>query len=115
MNSGQEPAAGSLIASARDPVRRQQVRGELKKLLTAEKGLQPAYQRLLYKGKERWDGEFIEVCSFKNRAEDPSSLERRYVEMRKNAKIQGAQRAISAVSMEVDKMADQACLTILIA
>ncbi|KAJ8503993.1 hypothetical protein OPV22_004879 [Ensete ventricosum] len=34
-------------------------------------------------------------------------MERRYVEMRMNARIQGAQRAISAVSMEVDKMADQ--------
>ncbi|RRT83623.1 hypothetical protein B296_00017175 [Ensete ventricosum] len=86
--------------------------GELKKLLTAETGLQPAEQRLFYKGKEKGDGEFLDVCGLKNRSkvvltEDPTSLERRYVEMRKNARIQSAQRAISAVSMEVDKLADQ--------
>ncbi|THU62734.1 hypothetical protein C4D60_Mb01t08250 [Musa balbisiana] len=85
---------------------------ELKKILTAETGLQPAEQRLFYKGKERGDGEFLDVCGVKNRSkvvltEDPTSLERRYVEMRKNARIQSAQRAISAVSMEVDKLADQ--------
>ncbi|RWV83489.1 hypothetical protein GW17_00054888 [Ensete ventricosum] len=87
--------------------------GELKKILTAETGLQPAEQRLFYKGKEKGDGEFLDVCGLKNRSkvvltEDPTSLERRYVEMRKNARIQSAQRAISAVSMEVDKLADQA-------
>ncbi|RWW81923.1 hypothetical protein BHE74_00009625 [Ensete ventricosum] len=86
--------------------------GELKKILTAETGLQPAEQRLFYKGKEKGDGEFLDVCGLKNRSkvvltEDPTSLERRYVEMRKNARIQSAQRAISAVSMEVDKLADQ--------
>jgi hypothetical protein len=39
--------------------------------------------------------------------EDPSSIERRYIEMRKNARIQTAYRAISDVSMEVDKLAEQ--------
>ncbi|WOL03398.1 BAG family molecular chaperone regulator 1-like [Canna indica] len=86
--------------------------GELKKLLTVETGLQPAEQRLLYKGKERGDGEFLDVCGVKNRSKvvlavDPTSLERRFIEMRKNVRIQNAQRAISAVSMEVDKLADQ--------
>ncbi|KAJ8631412.1 hypothetical protein MRB53_024735 [Persea americana] len=61
--------------------------GELKKLLTAETGLQPGEQRLLFR--------------------DPSSREKRFIEMRRNAKIQSAHRAISDVSMEVDNLADQ--------
>lgn len=90
--------------------------GELKKLLTAETGLQPAEQRLLYKGRDRKNGEFLDACGVKNRsklvlAEDPTSLERRYLEMRKNARIQSAQRAITAVSMELDRLADQVCIS----
>ncbi|XP_008802416.1 BAG family molecular chaperone regulator 1-like isoform X2 [Phoenix dactylifera] len=87
--------------------------GELKKLLTAETGLQPGEQRLMYRGKERRDGEYLDLCGVKNLSkmvlvQDPTSLERRYVEMRRNARIHSAQRTISDVSLEVDKLADQA-------
>ncbi|XP_010941523.2 BAG family molecular chaperone regulator 1 isoform X2 [Elaeis guineensis] len=86
--------------------------GEVKKLLTAETGLQPGEQRLMYRGKERRDGEYLDLCGVKNLSkvvlvQDPTSLERRYVEMRRIAGIQSAQRAISDVSFEVDKLADQ--------
>ncbi|KAH7678854.1 Ubiquitin-like protein [Dioscorea alata] len=85
--------------------------GDLKKLLATETGLQPAEQRLLYKGKERTNSEFLDACGVKDRSklvltEDPSSLERRYIAMRKNARIQSAHRAIFTVSMELDKLAD---------
>lgn len=86
--------------------------GELKKLLAAETGLQPAEQRLVFRGKERDDGEYLDTCGVKDRSkvslvQDPISIERRLVEMRRNAKIQTVQRAVSGVAAEVDKLADQ--------
>ncbi|KAE7996128.1 hypothetical protein FH972_000876 [Carpinus fangiana] len=88
--------------------------GEVKKLLTAETGLQPDEQRVIFRGKERENGEYLDTCGVKDRSkvmlmEDPSSIERRVIEMRRNAKIQSARRAISDVSMEVDKLAEQVC------
>ncbi|XP_010245179.1 PREDICTED: BAG family molecular chaperone regulator 3-like [Nelumbo nucifera] len=86
--------------------------GELKKLLAAETGLQPGEQRLIFRGKERENSDYLDMCGVKDRSkvvliEDPSSREKRYIEMRRNAKIQSAHRAISDVSLEVDKLADQ--------
>ena len=86
--------------------------GELKKLLTADTGLQPGEQKLIYRGKECGNGEFLDVCGVKDRSklvlmEDPSSKEKKYIEMQRNAKIQSVHRAISNISFEVDKLADQ--------
>lgn len=86
--------------------------GELKKLLAAETGLQAGEQRLVFRGKERDDGDYLDSCGVKdgskvNLIQDPISIERRLVEMRRNAKIQTAHRAISDVAAEVDKLADQ--------
>ncbi|MQL72318.1 hypothetical protein Taro_004635 [Colocasia esculenta] len=86
--------------------------GGLKKLLAGETGLQPAEQRLLYKGKERENGEYLDTCGVKNRSkivlvEDPASVERRYLERRRMAKVEGVKRAVSDASMEIDKLADQ--------
>ncbi|KAF8030742.1 hypothetical protein BT93_D0049 [Corymbia citriodora subsp. variegata] len=86
--------------------------GELKKLLAAETGLQAAEQRLVFRGKERDDGEYLDTCGVKDRSkvnlvQDPISIERRLVEMRRNARIQTVHRAVSGVAAEVDKLADQ--------
>ncbi|KAM7505809.1 hypothetical protein LguiB_004713 [Lonicera macranthoides] len=86
--------------------------GELKKLLTAETELQPGDQSLIFRDKERENGDYLDLCGVKNRSkvilmEDPQSKERRFIEMRRNAKIEGIHRAISCVSMEVDKLAEQ--------
>ncbi|XP_052179298.1 BAG family molecular chaperone regulator 2-like [Diospyros lotus] len=86
--------------------------GELKKLLEAESGLQPAEQRLIFRGKERENGEYLDMCGVKDRSkviliEDPSSRERRLIEMRQNAKIQAAYSKINDVSVEVDKLTGQ--------
>ncbi|XP_004294033.1 PREDICTED: BAG family molecular chaperone regulator 3-like [Fragaria vesca subsp. vesca] len=86
--------------------------GELKKVLTAETGLQPGDQRLIFRGKERENGEYLDMCGVKDRSkvmliEDPGSIERRANQMRRNAKIQTAHRAISDVCMEVDKLEEQ--------
>lgn len=84
-------------------------------MLTAETGLQAGDQRLIFRGKERENGEYLDMCGAKDRSkviliEDPASIERRFIEMRRNAKIQSAHRAISNVSMEVDKLAEQVSL-----
>ena len=86
--------------------------GELKKLLAPRTGLQPADQQLSYRGRARGNAEYLDSCGVKNKskmalAEDPASLERRYIERQKNARIETANRAIGAVALEVDKLADQ--------
>ncbi|XP_022927628.1 BAG family molecular chaperone regulator 3-like [Cucurbita moschata] len=94
------------------PISSQATFGELKRALTAETGLEAAEQKVIYRGRERENGEYLEGCGVKNRSkvvlvEDPASIERRYTETKRNAKMQTAHRAISAVSMELDKLADQ--------
>ncbi|KAL0321390.1 UNVERIFIED_CONTAM: BAG family molecular chaperone regulator 2 [Sesamum radiatum] len=89
--------------------------GELKKLLAAETGLEPGEQRLIFRGKERENGEYLDTCGVKDRAkvvliEDPESKERRLIEMRRNAKIQAIHRLIDDVSTEVDRLAEQVCI-----
>lgn len=86
--------------------------GELKKLLAGETDLQPGDMKLSFRGKERENGEYLDMSGVKDGSkvilmEDPQSKERRFIEMRKNAKIQSVHRAISDVSMEVDKLAEQ--------
>lgn len=83
-------------------------------MLTGETGLQAGDQVLIYRGKERENGEYLDMCRVKDRSkvilmEDPASIERRFIEMRRNAKIQTAHRAISNVSMEVDRLVEQVC------
>ncbi|XP_011046745.1 PREDICTED: LOW QUALITY PROTEIN: BAG family molecular chaperone regulator 3-like [Populus euphratica] len=86
--------------------------GEVKKVLTGKIGLQIGDQKIIYKEKEKGNGEYLDKCGVKDRSklilmEDPSSIERRYIEMRKNARIQTAYQVISNVSMEVDKLVEQ--------
>ncbi|KAG8365644.1 hypothetical protein BUALT_Bualt18G0127500 [Buddleja alternifolia] len=86
--------------------------GELKKLLTAETGLQPGEQRLIFRGKERENGDYLDMCGVKDRSkviliDDPESKERRLIEMRRNAKIQAVHRLIDDVTVEVDRLAEQ--------
>lgn len=86
--------------------------GELKKLLTEETGLEPGEQRLICRGKERENGEYLDMCGLKDKSkviliEDPESKEKRFIQMRKNAKIQATHRFINDVSIEIDKLAQQ--------
>ncbi|WVZ87171.1 hypothetical protein U9M48_033857, partial [Paspalum notatum var. saurae] len=86
--------------------------GQLKKLLAPRTGLQAADQQLSYRGRARGNAEYLDACGVKNKsklvlAEDPASLERRYIERQRNAKIETANRAIGAIALEVDKLADQ--------
>ncbi|KAK8963131.1 BAG family molecular chaperone regulator 1 [Platanthera guangdongensis] len=86
--------------------------GELKKELEAKTGLRLGEQRVIYRGKVRENGEFLDRCGVKDRSklvvmEDPSSLERRHIEMLRDARMQSTSRAIAGLSLEVDKLGDQ--------
>ncbi|KAL5727703.1 hypothetical protein ACHQM5_000868 [Ranunculus cassubicifolius] len=86
--------------------------GELKKLLAAPTGLHPQDQKLFFKDKERDSKAYLDVVGVKERSkivlvEDPTSQERRFLEMRKTAKMEKAAKSISEISLEVDKLATQ--------
>ncbi|XAR66203.1 hypothetical protein NMG60_11012330 [Bertholletia excelsa] len=86
--------------------------GELKKMLSGPTGLHHEDQKLLFKDKERDSKAFLDVTGVKDRSkivlvEDPISQEKRYLEMRKNAKIEKASKSISEISLEVDRLAGQ--------
>ncbi|KAF5743558.1 BAG family molecular chaperone regulator 1 [Tripterygium wilfordii] len=86
--------------------------GELKKSLTGPTGLHHEDQKLIYKDKERDSKAFLDFSGVKDRSkivlvEDPISQERRFLEMRKNAKMEKASKSISEISLEVDRLAGQ--------
>ncbi|CAN1302423.1 BAG family molecular chaperone regulator 3 [Linum perenne] len=86
--------------------------GELKKILKEETGLEAGDQRLVFRGKERVNREYLDLCGVKHRSkilltEHPISIERKYLQMRNNARINKSLRTISDISMEIDKLYDQ--------
>lgn len=86
--------------------------GELKKMLTGPTGLHHQDQKLMYKDKERDNNAFLDMAGVKDKSkivliEDPLSLEKRYIEMKKNAKMEKAAKTISDISFEVDRLAGQ--------
>ncbi|KAL3498776.1 hypothetical protein ACH5RR_041508 [Cinchona calisaya] len=90
--------------------------GELKKMLAGPTGLHPQDQKLLYKDKERDSKVFLDVAGVKSGSklvliEDEFSRERRYLESRKNAKMEKASKEISAIRLEVDNLAKQVAAT----
>ncbi|KAL0317745.1 UNVERIFIED_CONTAM: BAG family molecular chaperone regulator 1 [Sesamum angustifolium] len=86
--------------------------GELKKMLTGPTGLHHQDQKLFYKDKERDSKAFLDSAGVKDKSkivlqEDPISQEKRYLEMRKNAKMEKAAKSISEISLEVDRLAGE--------
>lgn len=86
--------------------------GELKKMLTGPTGLHHEDQKLMYKDKERDSKQFLDITGVKDRSkmvlvEDPISQEKRYLEMKKTAKMEKASKAISDISFDVDRLAGQ--------
>ncbi|KAG5533755.1 hypothetical protein RHGRI_027815 [Rhododendron griersonianum] len=84
--------------------------GELKKMLSGPTGLHHEDQKLLFRKKERDSKAFLDISGVKDRSkivllEDPISQEKRYLEMRKNAKMEKASKSISEISLEIDRLA----------
>ncbi|XP_008234288.1 PREDICTED: BAG family molecular chaperone regulator 1 [Prunus mume] len=86
--------------------------GDLKKMLAGPTGLHHQDQKLIFKDKERDSKAFLDMSGVKDRSkmvlvEDPISQEKRYLEMRRNAKMEKASKSISEISLEVDRLAGQ--------
>lgn len=86
--------------------------GELKKLMSEKTGLHPDDQKVVYKDRERDSKEFLDMVGVKDRSkmtmvEDPSAQARRLIEERRNAKAQRAAKAVSRISLDVDKLASK--------
>lgn len=84
--------------------------GELKKMLVGPTGLHHQDQKLIYKDKERDSKAFLDISGVKDRSkivlvEDALSQEKRYLEMRRTAKMEKASQSISEISLEVDRLA----------
>ncbi|KAJ0968349.1 hypothetical protein J5N97_025266 [Dioscorea zingiberensis] len=86
--------------------------GELKKLLAERTGLHPLDQKLVYKGKDRDSSAYLDISGVKDRSkivllEDSTAQAKRFLEMRRSAKMEKATKSISQISLEVDKLALQ--------
>lgn len=91
------------------------IAGELKKMLVGPTGLHHQDQKLIYKDKERDSKAFLDISGVKDRSkivlvEDPLSQEKRYLEMRRAAKMEKASQSISEISLEVDRLAGRVIL-----
>lgn len=86
--------------------------GDLKKLLADRTGLHPQDQKILFKDKERESAAYLDISGVKDRSkmvvvEDPAAQAKRVLEMRRAAKMEQAEKSISQISLEVDKLASQ--------
>lgn len=86
--------------------------GELKKMLSGPTGLHHEDQKLLFKDKERDSNAFLDAVGVKAKSkivlmEDPLSQERRYIELKRNAKMEKAAKSISEISLDIDRLAGQ--------
>ncbi|XP_051143381.1 BAG family molecular chaperone regulator 3-like [Andrographis paniculata] len=86
--------------------------GELKKMLSGRTGLHHEDQKVYYKDKERESMAYLDIAGVKNNSkivlqEDPICKEKRYLQMKKNAKMEKAAKCISRISLEVDIIAAQ--------
>ncbi|CAN4127512.1 unnamed protein product [Withania somnifera] len=86
--------------------------GELKKMLAGPTGLHPDDQKLFYKEKEKDSRSFLDVAGLKDGSklvliEDEISKEKRYLESRRNAKMENASKEITSIRLEIDKLSKQ--------
>lgn len=86
--------------------------GELKKVLSSRTGLHPLDMKLMYKDKERDSSAFLDTAGMKDKSklvllEDPTAQAKRLLEMRKTNKMEKAAKSISAISLEVDRLASK--------
>jgi len=87
--------------------------GELKKMMSAKTGLHHEDQKLVYKDKERDSKAFLDMSGVKDRSkmvllEDPAAQAKRLLEQRRADKADRAAKAISRISLDVDKLATKA-------
>ena len=78
--------------------------------VSARTGVHPLDMKLMYKSKERDSTAFLDIAGVKDKSkvvlvEDPTAQAKRLLEMRKADKMEKAAKSISAISLEVDRLA----------
>ncbi|KAK6943171.1 BAG domain [Dillenia turbinata] len=86
--------------------------GNLKRVLAQEIGLDPREQRLLFRGKEKEDDEYLHMAGVKDMSkvllmEDPASVVEKLGEMKISDDVSKACVEVSKVRSEVDKLAER--------
>lgn len=86
--------------------------GELKKTLSAKTGLHPLDMKLIYKDRLRPSTAFLDVAGVKDKStvvleEDPTARAKRLLEMRKANTMEKAAKSVSAIALEVDRLASK--------
>ncbi|KAK8957917.1 BAG family molecular chaperone regulator 1 [Platanthera zijinensis] len=86
--------------------------GELRKLLAERTGIHPLDQKILFKDKERDSSAYLDTSGVKDRSklvvvEDSAAQARRFLEMRRTAKLEKDVKFIFQISLDVDKLASQ--------
>lgn len=81
-------------------------------MLAGPTGLHHQDQKVFYKERERDSNAFLDNVGVKDKSkmvlmEDPISQEKRYLELKKNAKMEKAAKIISQISLEVDRLGGQ--------
>lgn len=81
-------------------------------MLAGPTGLHTEDQKIFYKEKEKDSRSFLDVAGLKDGSklvliEDEISKEKRYLESRKNAKMENASKEITTIRLEIDKLAKQ--------
>ncbi|CAL9104782.1 BAG family molecular chaperone regulator 1-like [Musa acuminata AAA Group] len=84
--------------------------GDLKMAVSARTGVHPLDMKLMYKSKERDSTAFLDIAGVKDKSkvvlvEDPTAQAKRLLEIRKTDKMEKAAKSISAISLEVDRLA----------
>lgn len=86
--------------------------GELKRIVTKSSGLEGCEQRILFKGKEREDNEFLHIVGVKDASkvvlmEGPTSRERKMEKVGRDRGMTMASEAVMRVRAEVDKLSEK--------
>ncbi|MCO5558931.1 hypothetical protein L7F22_012522 [Adiantum nelumboides] len=86
--------------------------GELKWVLAPLTGLHPQEQRLLFRGKEREDADFLHIAGVNDMSkislvEDPASKAKKWEELKQNENMAKACQAVAVIRDEVDKLSAQ--------
>lgn len=87
------------------------IEGDLKTVLQRQTGLEPTAQRLLFKGKEKENEEWLHMAGVNDMSklilmEDPATKERKMEEMKKNNSV-AAGEALAEIGVEVDKLSEK--------
>lgn len=86
--------------------------GDLKRTIAHETGMEPKDQRLLFRGKEKEDDEYLHMAGVKDSAkiilmEDPASKENKLEETERKDEISRACESIAKVRADVDKLSQK--------